>query len=95
MPIDSATWHCGSGTQWTIEPDGIVLWNVEKRMRLPLYYPQAAVWDFFSRGDSYERVIRKVAAIAWLDSGAVERLVRESLSQWTEAGFLVSEVGHG
>ncbi|MDP3000838.1 MAG: hypothetical protein Q8N47_25365 [Bryobacterales bacterium] len=72
-----------------------MLWNLATGARLPLGYPQAAVWDLASRCDSEERITRKIGAIAGLEPGAAGRLVRESLAEWARAGFLVPEAGDG
>ena len=82
-------------TRWSVEKDGIVLWNLATGARLLLGYPQAAVWDLASRSDSEEHLARKIAAIAGLDSSAAQRLVRESLAQFAEAGFLTRDQGNG
>jgi hypothetical protein len=93
--VNSVTYRCSSETRWTVETDGIVLWDLATGARLLLGYPQAAVWDLASRCDSEERIIRKVGAIAGLEPGAAGRLVRDSLAEWAKAGFLVPEAGDG
>lgn len=80
---------------WVVEDHGIYLVNAGAAQARLLAYPEAAVWDLFSRGDSFERVVRKVSAIAALDGEATRRFVRSCIDHWVEAGYLVKEGSGG
>ncbi len=78
-----------------MEPGGVLLTHAGRGAVLRLGYPEAAVWDWMSRGEPWEGLIRKTRAVAKLEEAAAERLVREVVRAWIEAGFLVSEANGG
>ena len=94
--MGSATrYRCPRHVAWSVEPDGVLLVNTAGATARRLRYPEAAVWDWLSRGDSCAGATRKTAALAKLDPAAAERLVLEAVRSWVEAGFLVVESGDG
>jgi hypothetical protein len=53
-----------------------------------LGYPQAAIWDFVVCGESGERMVAKLCAIAGLEPAAAQALMIETIAAWWEAGFI-------
>jgi hypothetical protein len=82
------TYQCSPGVAWTVEMDGIFLLNRSTGAVCQLDYPRAAIWDLVSRGYRTSRLIPVISAIASLGWEETDRLVMESLEDWTKAGFL-------
>jgi len=81
--------------RWAAEIDGIVLLNDQTGKCIKLAYPQAALWDFITRGDSLKQITRKLALVASLESAAAERLAAEAITLLMRDGFLLREGIHG
>jgi hypothetical protein len=77
--------------RWAVEAAGVVLINDATGASLSLGYSQAAIWDFLARGESRERIVAKVCAIAGLDPAAAQALMIETIAAWWEAGFVAPE----
>jgi len=77
--------------KWAVETRGVLLINEATGAVVTVEYPQAAIWDLLTRGESNRQIARKLCAIASLDPDAAEALVRETLAAWREAGFLARE----
>ncbi|MEK7407750.1 MAG: hypothetical protein AAB225_21970 [Acidobacteriota bacterium] len=88
-------YRCPPQVAWTVESDGILLLNAATASSRRLRYPEAAVWDWISRGESCDRIMRKTAAVAKMETETARRLVLEAVRSWVEAGFLVVENGDG
>ena len=88
-------YRLAAGVSWTVEPGGIFLTHNSGAAVLRLAYPEAAMWDWMSRGEPWEGLIRKTRAAAKLEEADAERVVREALRAWVEAGWLVSEASGG
>lgn len=82
-------YQCSPGVVWAVEMDGITLLNPSTGAVCSLGYPQAAIWDLISRGYSTDRLLRVISALASLEPNETDRLVHESLEDWTKAGFLI------
>jgi hypothetical protein len=78
-----------------VEQDQVLLVDTRTGAVRPLGYPQAAIWDLIVRDSSWRGIVCKMGAIASLDAEAAERLVREAVDSWLEAGFLVAEEERG
>jgi hypothetical protein len=85
----------GEAIRWAVEIDGIVLLNELTGKSIKLTYPQAALWDFISRGDSPNHIPRKLALVASLELAAAERLAEEAIAGLVRDGFLLREGIHG
>lgn len=75
------------GVHWMVERYSIAVTRPHAT-RLTLPYPAAAVWDLFSRGYPFARVVSMVEHIASIEPAAADRLVRSLLEQWVEEGFV-------
>jgi hypothetical protein len=75
--------------RWAVEAAGVVLVNDATGVAITLGYPQAAVWDLLTRGESGARIGAKMCAIAALEPPDACALVRETAAALREAGFLV------
>ena len=53
-----------------------------------LGYPQAAIWDFLTRGEPEEKICAKLCAIASLDPAAAQALVMETVAALRDAGLV-------
>lgn len=80
--------------QWAVRQKGVVVFLGSGGPAWHFDYPQAAVWDLLTRGYRHPRMVRLLCAIAALDEEGAERLLRESVEQWHEAGLLVPDGGH-
>ena len=74
--------------RWAVEAAGVMLINDATGASLSLGYPQAAIWDFLARGESRERMVAKLCAIAALEPAAAQALAVETIAAWWEAGFV-------
>jgi len=84
-----------SGVAWTVEKDGILLVHQGAGAVRRLRYPEAAAWGWFSRSEAPGRVAWLTGLVGRLEPGAAERLVRETIASWVEAGILVVEGADG
>ena len=71
-----------------VEAGGVVLIDHATGAATTLRYPEAAIWDLITRGDSPDRIATKMCAIAGLEPAAAQKLVLDTLAAWREAGFL-------
>ncbi len=76
-----------SGVQWSVGRKTLTVVGGDGVTKT-LGYPDAAVWDFLSRGYSVSDVTRLVAAVASLEPAAAEELVRAAVAEWVECGVL-------
>jgi hypothetical protein len=77
----------GSGVRWAVERFGIVLTDSGGRVHT-LAYPEAAIWDLFSRGYAFEKTVSMMSHIAELDAAAADALVRGAVDGWVAGGLL-------
>lgn len=89
------SWRQASHMAWSVEFDGLALVDTSKGTVLRLGYPRAALWDLMGRDRSLPGIVSKMSAIAALDMEHAERLVRETVREWVEAGLLVAEGERG
>jgi hypothetical protein len=75
---------------WAVEAGGVVIIDRTTGAATTLSYPQAAIWDFLTRGESGERICAKMCTIASLDPAAARALVKDTVADLREAGFLAS-----
>jgi hypothetical protein len=80
---------------WAVELDGVVVLNERNGRSLKLAYPQAAIWDFVTRGDSRKEIVCKIAAVASLAPEEAERLVVQTEAELRQSGFLAPGSLHG
>ena len=73
---------------WTVEAGGVVLIDCATGAATTLGYPQAAIWDFLTRGEPEEKICAKLCAIASLDPAAAQALARETMAALREAGLV-------
>ena len=71
-----------------METGGVVLIDGVTGAATTLGYPQAAIWDFLTRGESDEQICAKLCAIASLDPAAAQALARETMAALREAGLV-------
>jgi hypothetical protein len=80
---------------WTVERKGILLLDQHSGAVLRLEYPQAAVWDLLHKKYEFDQMIRMLSVIAAMDTGRSKQLLVESLTAWTQAGFLNMKTENG
>ena len=73
--------------RWVVDRYTVTVTDGRGTMRT-LNYPEAAVWDLFTRGTQYDKVVAMVGHVASLDAAASEQVVRDSIDDWTHSGFL-------
>jgi hypothetical protein len=81
--------------RWAVEAAGVVLIDGVTGAATTLGYPEAAIWDLITRGDSRERIAAKLCAIAGLEPAAAHRLLLDTVAAWREAGFLAAGESSG
>jgi hypothetical protein len=74
--------------RWTVEAGGVVLIDGATGVATTLGYPQAAIWDFLTRGEPEEKICAKLCAIASLDPAAAQALVMETVAALRDAGLV-------
>ena len=75
---------------WTVEIDGIRLFDKARHTVTRLDYPSAAVWDLASRGYGPPQIVAMLARIGSLDPEEAKHVVEESLRAWREAEWLIA-----
>ena len=88
----TTTYRLAPRVQWVVDGFGLTVadgrGNVHK-----LQYPEAAVWDLFTRAYSFSDVVSMMTHIASLDPAAAEAMVRTSIEAWAQVG-LFETTGH-
>lgn len=82
-------YRVAAGVRWAVEAGGVALVNDSTGTGATLGYPQAAIWDFLTRGEPGERIAARLCVVASLDMAAAQALVLETVAAWEQAGFLV------
>ena len=87
----TARYRSGPAVKWTVETTGIRVWgSIDSKF---LDYPEAAIWDFLSRGYDETKILRLLAPIANLDAAACRRLLDQTLQIWAAQGLLLTDEG--
>ena len=81
-------YRCHPDVVWAVETGGLILIRRDTGKKLILGYPEAALWDFLSRGIPLQRVKRMMVAIAHIEQKATHKLVNETIGVWTQEGWL-------
>lgn len=81
------TYRKAAGVKWAVGRFDITLTNHAGAARR-LRYPQAAIWDLASRGYAFDRIVSMMTHIASIDADAADVVVRQSLDDLAESGFL-------
>ena len=74
---------------WSVEEGGIRIVTGDPKKGLWLAYPRAAIWELMARKNSYESIVSKVSSIGSISVEAAGRLVRQSVQEWVERGYLM------
>ena len=77
------------GVRWVVERFSVTLTDGQGTVRT-LRYPEAAVWDLLSRGYAFEKVVSMITHIAAVDASTADSLVRATVDDWAQAGFIES-----
>ena len=83
----------GPGVGWVVESKGVLVRNADGNRFLD--YPQAAVWDLFSRGYRFAQVVSMVAAIVSVDHETSRTIVTKAVDDWMGCGFLTKAERRG
>jgi hypothetical protein len=86
---------CAPGISWSVEIYGIRIIDAGGGASCFLEYPEAALWDFMTRGYDFDRVRRLVGLIGGMDPKGIEGLAAKTLVRWIARGFLVQTDSHG
>ena len=78
------------GIAWAVRSAGILLLNTATGAAVELAYPDAAVWDMMSRGESPDRIAAQLGPIAQLDRAAARQLVEDRVQAWIVAGLVTT-----
>jgi len=80
---------------WAVESDGVRLIRRDTAAGICLRYPQAALWDFVCRQVPPARARKMFAVFTKLPEEDADRLMRATLGQWFEAGWITRQDSHG
>jgi len=80
-------YRVGRGVRWSVGRVTLTLADAKGNVRT-LRYPEAAVFDLVSRGRPFAKVVSLTAHILSLDAAGAEALVRSTLEEWADGGFL-------
>lgn len=80
-------YRVGRGVRWSVERVTLTLVDAKGNVHT-LRYPEAAVFDLLSRGHPFEKVVSLTAHIASLDAAGADALVRSTLEEWADGGFV-------
>ena len=75
------------GVHWIVGRTALTILDGNGAART-LGYPEAAVWDFVTRGYSLCDVSRLIAPVASLDPPAARQVVQAAVDGWIASGFL-------
>jgi hypothetical protein len=74
--------------RWAVETGGVVLIDCATGAATTLGYPQAAIWDFLTRGEPDQQICANLCAIASLTPAAAQALVLETVAALRDAGLV-------
>ena len=80
---------------WTVEHNGIRIFNRQSDRHYVLEYPAAAVWDLLIRKRSIAQLIPILRAIQQVSAGEAAALVQQCLYEWHERGLIEIEEPDG
>lgn len=86
------SYRLAPGVRWAVERSAVKLTDAKGTVRT-LRYPEAAVWDLLSRGYAFDKVVSMITHIAALDSPGANVLVRTSVEDWAQSGFIEMDKG--
>jgi hypothetical protein len=81
------TYRRPPGVTWVVDRGSLVVSDGQGGVHR-VTYPEAAVWDFLSRGYSFGKIVLLTGHVAATDHAGAERIVRDALDAWTRAGLL-------
>ena len=84
-----------ANVSWAVESDGVRLIRRDTAAGICLRYPQAALWDFVCRQVPQTHVRKMFAVLTKLAEEDADHLVRTTLDQWLEAGWITERDSHG
>jgi hypothetical protein len=90
----STRFRLAAGIQWAVESDGVLVTN-GTGMAHRIGYPEAAVWDWMTRGYPLEKVLVLIGYVASLEPSGARELVAEALCTWDRMGLLTTECPDG
>jgi hypothetical protein len=82
-----STCRVAEGVHWTVGRAAVTIVD-PAGVASTIGYPDAAVWDFVSRGYGPGEVAGLVAAVAAIERADAEELVRSSIARWMAGGLL-------
>jgi hypothetical protein len=80
------------GVHWVVNRFSLAITDARGEA-LTLDYPEAAIWDLFSRSYSYGKVVSMTAYIASLTPEMAAAVVRRSVDDWVARGLLEPSAG--
>jgi hypothetical protein len=87
--MSEPTFASAPGLQWTVESTGLLLVRPDRGVCGVLKYPDAAVWDFVTRGYGLPQIARMTRYIGGFpDEAAARQFVQERLEAWQKSGWL-------
>jgi hypothetical protein len=75
------------GVKWVVNRSSVTVTD-GRGQAVTLEYPEAAVWDLFSRSYGYGKVVSMTGYIASLPPEAAADVVRRAVGAWVARGLL-------
>lgn len=86
-----AAYRKAEGVRWSVEVDGITLLREPAGKSLFLGYPDAALWDFLSRGLREREILSRMRALLKSDEAGARAEIFRILARLERDGFLKRE----
>ncbi len=80
-------YRLAQGVRWVVGPAGLTVVTAAGHQHV-LGYPEAAVWDLFSRPYAFAKVVSMTGHIADLRPAEAEAFVHDTLSTWVRQGLV-------
>jgi hypothetical protein len=85
----SVSYRCHPDLAWSVENNTTILIRRDTGATSTLGYPEAALWDFLSRGIPLQRIVPLIAAIAGMEKSSAHAWMAGAIDEWTAAGWLI------
>lgn len=90
----SPTFRAAAGVAWSVETRGIIV-RAPGRPIHRIGYPQAAVWDWMTRGYHHDKIVSLLCPVAGIDPVTARRVIADAIDAWTAASLLICEHSDG
>ena len=91
--MNTFSYRSAPDLQWTVETTGLLLVRPATGVCQSLKYPEAALWDFLTRGHGLSKVTKMMRYIGgFRDETEAAEYIQDRLRMWVQAGLVVEHV---